>query len=113
MAASDKPNDTRRIVDEPLRLIFSQKEQHFIGVNLRSAKRRSGAYILALATAVLVFVFAMQGQPVAVGWGLVALAMMLAFIVCFWNFWAAVIDWVRFASYRRNQEAFLRKYNRG
>ena len=55
----------------------------------------------------------MQGRPVELSWGMVALAMMLAFIVCFWNFWAAVIDWVRFASYRRNQEAFLRKYKRG
>ena len=113
MPASDQPNHTRRIVDEPLRLIFSQKEQHFIAVNLRSARLRSGAYVLCLFGAILVFVFAMQGRPVELSWGMVALAMMLAFIVCFWNFWAVVIDWVRFASYRRNQEAFLRKYKRG
>ena len=113
MPASDNPNDPRQVVDEPLRLIFSQKEEHFISVNLRSARLRSGAYVLSLFGAALVFVFALQGPQVAVGWGMVALAMMLTFIVCFWQFWAAVIDWARFASYRRNQEAFLRKYNRG
>ena len=102
------------IVNEPLRLVLSPIEQAFILARIAKAKRQL-VYSVVIPFVYFGILYAIQVMGIDPPDTLVMIYFVAFFGVfgtALYLFMSGTLDWIMFARYKRNHQAFLNRYNR-
>ena len=102
------------IINEPLRLVLSPKEQAFILARIAKAKRQL-VYSVVIPFVYFGILYAIQVMGIDPPDTLVMIYLLVFFVVLGTSlhfFLSGTLDWIMFARYKNNQKAFLNRYNR-
>ena len=102
------------IVNEPLRLVLSPREQAFILARIAKAKHQLvySAVIPFVYFGILYVMHVTGIDPPDTLVMIYFLAFFVVFGTTLYFFMSGTLDWIMFARYKRNHQAFLNRYNR-
>ena len=102
------------IVNEPLRLVLSPREQAFILARIAKAKHQLvySAVIPFVYFGILYVMHVTGIDPPDTLVTIYFLAFFVVFGTTLYFFKSGTLDWIMFARYERNHQAFLNRYNR-
>ena len=102
------------IINEPLRLVLTPREQAFILARIAKAKRQLVySFVIPLVYFGILYVMHVTGiDPPDTLVMIYFVAFFVMFGASLYFFMSGTLDWIMFARYKRNHQAFLNRYNR-